>query len=392
MRYNIITSFLLLVLFFSCSSHKNDLIEPENPIEIHPEHLPTEIVDYDLFDYNNYVLGGRVQLEKTQNNSVLISVEFEKVKDNPLEIMIFSKSIGDVDAVEILKLSPLEIGEKCSSTNILETDLGGSFNFDNILQSDFHIKVTANDKVMFFSELGINELTKESRSYDLNHDQNNTKAEYTLVKRRNGNTLTFFKITENNPSGGYYNATIRRGTYAHKIDRDLFELFTYYTNEENFVAYNSLSESLEGSILSYDEINNNSYHIILGHKFHSSETTCVKADLGTSEKTDEFIVGTFLSDNPDRKLGDFKLIKRIDGTAVLETKLRRNGEFDTYYTLKLFDVNNQNLMTINTVYAYLYDEVNITYNLTLTYEQIINGDFQFELYNRDGRQIGRSEF
>lgn len=391
MRY-LLNILLLSFLFAACTSEKQeDNILPSET----PDQSPIQVVDYGIYNLEHFINNGSIQFQKNEQGAFVIEVTLDHAFSlEQLEVDIYENSIADKESQKIITLEPIQNGENRSINIVDKTDEGEEISFEELLSMNTHLQIAYNNEVLYFSELGENALNGNTKTYHLLNPKNNDiDAVYTLYERTNGSTFGFFKMnTTFIGSDVSLPTVIRKGNYASKTNRTVVELFDYNPSEIDFYRYTSFSETVNGEPITFEELNNNDYHVITYEVF-DEESLFVTADMGTSEKTDSFESGRYIDLSTNYMNGSFKVIKRADGTALIESELKELGTpNDKQLTLQLYDHKNDKVIPLGMLYITHYitsfSENNIqSSELSITYEEVINGDYSFYLLNQDGEQL-----
>lgn len=202
---------LMASTFLACTDDDNPTIDPEAI-------FTGQTKSYDLAPVANSGISGTAVLEETSTGNTKLTITLTGTPDggqHPAHIHFNSAAVGGGIAIS---LTPINGTTGVSETNITQKDDGTSIKYSDLLAYDGYINVhlSANDlaTVVAQGDIGSNELTGVSKTYDLNESAVvGISGQITFQERMNGFALATITLA-GTPDGGMHPAHIHANSAA----------------------------------------------------------------------------------------------------------------------------------------------------------------------------------
>ena len=173
---------------------------------------------YDLLEKDAPGIEGTVTFYERLNGQALSVIELMNTPENGVHPAHIHNNSSVEGGGIAFSFNPVDGTSGMSKTNIKALDDGTSFGYNDILEFDGYINVhlSADElgTIVAQGDIGVNELTGMSKSYDLlEKDAPGISGEVTFFERKSGESLALIAL-ENTPDGGIHPAHIHDNDVA----------------------------------------------------------------------------------------------------------------------------------------------------------------------------------
>jgi hypothetical protein len=307
----------LIILFTGCSSDDDAMIDP-TPV-------PTgNTTVYELSSVAVPEISGTATFIENEDNSVTVDLDIMNTPSggtHPAHIHFNSAVEGGDIAIS---LAPVDGDTGQSSITFSTRDDGSAITYDELLDFDGYINVhlSADDlgTIVAQGDIGQNELTGESKSYELmSVDVEGINGTATFEKRVNGEALATLDIN-NTPEDGMHPAHIHNNTAAE--GGNIAFSFNPVDGSTGMSQTNVASLD-DGTAFMYEDVLDFDGYINVHLSADDLGTIVAQGDIGQNELTGESKSYELMSVD----------VEGINGTATFEERV--NGE-----ALATLDINN----------------------------------------------------
>jgi len=348
---------------------------------------------YDLVSASDSSVEGTVTFEKNDDGSTTVEIELDGTSEgdmHPAHIHVNSAAEGGGIAVT---LQPVDGDTGMSTTVVSALDDETGITYEELLDYDGHVNVHLSEAemgtIIAQGDVGGNELTDVSKTYDLNSNgEDGVEGTVTITERLSGAALVEIDLEDTedgavHPANIYTNSVLETGDIA--ISLNPVDGATGYSATHVEMLDDETDITYEG-LLEYD-----------GHvRVHLSEdemgTIIARGDIGTNELTDNSVVYDLESGVDETIFGTATFIERLSGETVVIIALEGTGAGDAHpaylYTgtaadasedvaISLNDVNGETGMSITHVGS-LDDDTSIDF------EGMLDIDGHIRVYESEG--------
>src|SRR5690606_17578559 len=246
---------------------------------------------YDLVSASDSSVEGTVTFEKNDDGSTTVEIELDGTSEgdmHPAHIHVNSAAEGGGIAVT---LQPVDGDTGMSTTVVSALDDETGITYEELLDYDGHVNVHLSEAemgtIIAQGDVGGNELTDVSKTYDLNSNgEDGVEGTVTITERLSGAALVEIDLEDTedgavHPANIYTNSVLETGDIA--ISLNPVDGATGYSATHVEMLDDETDITYEG-LLEYD-----------GHvRVHLSEdemgTIIARGDIGTNELTDNSVV------------------------------------------------------------------------------------------------------
>jgi hypothetical protein len=273
----------------------------------------SKVYDLDTKDVDG--ISGTATFEERMNGEALATLDLENTPDggeHPAHIhMNTALEGGDI----IFTFNPVNGTTGMSMTNVAALDDDTAFMYEDVMNVDGYINVhlSADDlgTIVAQGDIGQNELTGESKVYDLDtKDVDGISGTATFEERMNGEALATLNL-ENTPDDGEHPAHIHMNTAVEGGDI----IFTFNpVNGTTGMSMTNVAALDDDTAFMYEDVMNVDGYINVHLSADDLGTIVAQGDIGQNELTGESKIYNL----------DTKDIDGISGTATFEERM--NGE------------------------------------------------------------------
>ena len=327
-RWNFLSNALpvLLSIFFviGCSNDDNGVTPPDPEME-EPEMEEPEEEEVTETDSKTYTLGavadpdisGTAKFITFSNDSTVIELKLENTPDggmHPAHVHFNTAAEGGDIA---LNLTTVDGATGESSTHVTALEDGTAISYEELLEYDGYINVhlSADDlgTLVAQGDIGQNELTGESKEYELGEvDVENIAGTATFFERINGEALAVIML-ENTPEGGMHPGHIHKNTAAEGGDI----AFTFNpVDGTTGMSMSNVAALDDETAFGYSDVLEYDGYINIHLSAEDLGTLVAQGDIGQNELTGESKVYTLNSVDVDGIEGTATFSERVNGEAL----------------------------------------------------------------------------
>jgi len=180
--------------------------------------LTGESVSYDLDERAVDGISGEVTFSERKNGNALAEIDLDGTPDGGVHpAHIHMNSAAESGGI-LLSLTPVDGSSGKSLTEIRAADDGSPFDYNDVLTANayvnVHLSATELATIVAQGDIGSNELTGESESFDLDEkDVPGISGEITFEERKDGSILATIEL-DGTPDGGMHPAHIHTNDAA----------------------------------------------------------------------------------------------------------------------------------------------------------------------------------
>lgn len=305
----------------SCSD--DDVNDPINPIG--------DIKEYQLHSVSDPDISGTITFMRNEDNSTTVEIDL----DGTTSGQTYPAHIHDNSAIEIgdivITLNSVD-GETGESTTTFSTlDDGTTQSYTDMLDFDGYVNVHLNETEMTTlvaqGDIGGNELTGESKTYDLTEvDVPGTSGSATFEKRKNGDilaTLTVAPTTdgEMHPAHIHMNTAAETGSIVFTFESIDGATGNSVTNMETLD---------DGTSIDYDDLLNFDGYINVHKSALEMESIIAQIDIGQNELTGQNTVYVLDAVANPTFSGEAVFAERANGETLITISLVGAVAGETY--------------------------------------------------------------
>lgn len=237
---------LSLATLFACNNDDDGTTPPfEGDSEV-----------YDLNAVSDSGVSGKATFTENEDNSVTVVLDLDGTTEGNMHpAHIHFNSAAETGAIAI-SLEPVNGATGMSTTIITKRDDGTAITYEELVNFDGYINVHLSaenlNTLVAQGDIGVNELTGESVTYDLNtRDVEGINGSATFEKRASGETLITLELT-GTPEGGVHPAHIHEGSVADAPGEIVISLND--VDGDTGISKTNVSETDAGDAISYTDL------------------------------------------------------------------------------------------------------------------------------------------
>ncbi|NVK86161.1 MAG: CHRD domain-containing protein [Cytophagia bacterium] len=352
-----------------------------------PMPMPTGMEDsFALNALNNSGVSGSIKIEEADLGGTIITVNLNGTSSgnmHPAHIHFNTAAEGGDIAVS---LTPIDGATGMSETYVETLDDGTAITYSELMQFDGYVNVhlSADElaTVVAQGDIGVNELTGESKSYALNEkDVDGISGTFILQRRANGTALATVMLS-GTQAGGSHPGHIHDNTAA---EGGGIAVSLNPVDGATGMSKTSIEMKDDGSAITYDQLLSYDGYVNIHASASDLATLAAQGDIGQNELTGEsksYELGTKAVAGIS---GTFTLSKRVNGEALAVVMLNGTSSGGMHpghihnnaaiegggiaYTFN--EVDGESGMSVNNIAA-LDDGTMITYDELLDFNGYIN--------------------
>ncbi|WP_218937547.1 MULTISPECIES: CHRD domain-containing protein [Antarcticibacterium] len=290
--------------------------------DIGENELTGETKVYDLNEVAVEGISGTATFAERRNGDALATLQLENTPNggsHPAHIHANTAvEGGDI----IFSFNPVNGTSGMSMTNVTALDDGTAFGYDDVLAVDGYINVhlSADDlgTIVAQGDIGQNELTGESRVYDLNEVAvPGISGTATFEERMNGEALATLQL-ENTPEGGMHPAHIHANTAAEGGDI----IFSFNpVNGTTGMSMTNVAALDDDTAFGYDDVMNVNGYINVHLSAEDLGTIVAQGDIGQNELTGEAVTYNLQETDVPGISGTATFMERRNSTTLISLEL-----------------------------------------------------------------------
>ncbi|HET8808693.1 MAG TPA: CHRD domain-containing protein [Flavobacteriaceae bacterium] len=308
--------------FLATSCSDDDISDPLNPIG--------DSKTYELHSVSDPAVTGTATFNRNEDNTTTIKLELEGASGSEMHPahIHFNSAVETGDIAITLNA----VGENGTSvTDVSELDDGTAITYTDLMEFDGYLNVHMNaenlDVLLAQADIGGNELTGESKTYDLHEvDVPGVTGTATFEKRKNGTTLATLQVEPTNdddmhPAHIHANTAVETGAIVLTFNPIDGATGKSYTNIETLDDETSIS---------YDDLMNFDGYLNVHLSANDLGTLVAQSDIGQNELTGE--TETYALDpvsNPNIS-GNAVFAARANGETLVTITLEGTVDGDTH--------------------------------------------------------------
>jgi len=270
---------------------------------------------YDLNQRDVAGISGSVLFEERANGEALATIMLTGTPDGGVHPAHIHMNTAAEGGSILYTFNPVDGSNGISRSNVATLDDGTMFGYDDVLEVDGYVNVhlSMNDlaTIVAQGDIGQNELTGESKSYDLGErDVPGISGTVLFEERINGEAQATIMLT-GTPDGGMHPAHIHMNTAAE--GGGILYTFTP-VNGTSGMSRSNLSMLDDGTMFGYDDVLTVDGYVNVHLSMDDLATIVAQGDIGQNELTGE---------SRSYDLGE-KDVPGISGTVLFEERV--NGE------------------------------------------------------------------
>lgn len=272
---------------------------------------------YDLMEKDAPGIEGTVTFYERLNGQALSVIELMNTPENG----IHPAHIHNNTAVEgggiALSFNPVDGTSGMSKTNIKELDDGTSFGYNDILEFDGYINVhlSADElgTIVAQGDIGQNELTGVSKTYDLNENAvPGISGKATFFERSNGEALSRIELM-NTPANGVHPAHIHVNSLAEGGD---IAIILNSVDGNNGISNTNIAQLDNGTQFGYDDLLDFDGYINIHLSEEDLATVVADGDIGQNELTGNSLVYPLAEKDAPGISGEVTFFERKSGESL----------------------------------------------------------------------------
>ncbi|WP_442846012.1 CHRD domain-containing protein [Leeuwenhoekiella sp. H156] len=313
--------FLVLSLFIlvSCDNDDDNLV-------LNGENNTGMSQTYDLMSVSDPDISGTVEFIEKNDGSTDIALVLNRATDgvHPAHIHLGTAAEGGDIAIT---LDPVDGAQKFSVTNVTALDNGTAISYDELLNFDgyvnIHLSATELNTLIAQGDIGQNDLTGESKSYDLvTKDVEGISGTATFSERVNGEALLEVML-DGTPQGGMHPGHIHENSAA---ETGGIAITLSTLDGTTGVSKTNISALNDGSDITYTELLDFDGYI----NFHASAedlgTLVAQGDIGENELTGNTKEYELVTKAVEGISGTATFAERKSGAALVTVMLEGTPE------------------------------------------------------------------
>ncbi|WP_150450909.1 CHRD domain-containing protein [Arenibacter lacus] len=284
--------------------------------------LSGESKEYEIDGGDDSDIEGTATLRKRVSGAALLEINLEGTPEggeHPAHIHVNSAAEGGDIAIS---LSSVNGDDGKSYTHIEASNDGTALTYEDLLEFDGYINVHLSAEelgvIVAQGDIGINELSGESKEYDLNSVASpSIKGSATFYKRVSGATLLEIEL-EGTPNAGEHPAHIHVNTAAESGD---IAISLNSVNGTNGKSYTHIEASDDGTALTYEDLLEFDGYINVHLSAEELGVIVAQGDIGINALTGESKEYALNSVALPSINGTATFHQRVSGAALLEIAL-----------------------------------------------------------------------
>lgn len=250
--------------------------------------LTGESETYMLYEKDIDGISGSFMLQRRANGTALATVMLDGTEaggSHPGHIHDNTAAEGGAIAIS---LNPVDGASGMSKTSIEMKDDGTAITYDELLAYDGYVNIHASASdlgtLAAQGDIGQNELTGESKSYDLSEKAvAGISGTFTLSKRVNGEALAVVALDgtssgDMHPGHIHNNAAVETGGIAYTFNP---------VDGATGMSVNNIAALDDGTAITYDELLNFNGYVNIHNSASDLGTLVAQGDIGSNEMTGE---------------------------------------------------------------------------------------------------------
>lgn len=266
--------------YINVHESENDLENLLAQGDIGSNELTGDEKQYDLEERNGFEVRGTVTFMERKSGEAIAEFDLENTTGG----VMHPAHIHENDFVEtgqiLLTFNPIDGETGMSLTHISKLDDGTPFVYEDVEEVDGYINVHLSSSdltVVSQTDIGINELTGASESYDLDEvDNSGITGKVTFFERRDGTTLAEVEV-EGGPGSIVHPAHIHDGS-VEDAPGDIILTFTPIPGDEKR-SYTSITQLDDGSPMNFEMMKDIDGYVNI-HLSTSDLTVVAQGDVG----------------------------------------------------------------------------------------------------------------
>lgn len=309
---------------------------------------------YDLVSTSESSISGTVTFEKNEDGSTTVEIDLNDTSDGDMHpAHIHVNSVAEGGGI-VVTLQPVDGDTGMSTTVVSSLDNGTAITYEELLDYDGHVNVHLSEAEMSTiiaqGDIGANELTDESITYDLDSTgEDGVEGAITITERLSGAALVEIDLEETedgaeHPAIIYMNSVLEDGDVAISL---------HPVNGSTGYSVTHVESLDDGTAITYEGLLEYDGHV----KVHLSEaemgTVIAQGDIGTNILTEFDIVYNLESGVDETIYGTATFIKRLSGETVVIIALEGTDAGDSHpayiYSGTTADASENVEITLNDV-------------------------------------------
>ena len=289
---------------------------------------------YTLMEKDVEGIMGTVTFAERENGNTLATIMLEGTPDggmHPAHIHMNSAAEGGGIAVSF---NPVDGNTGMSMTSISMTDGGDALNYEDILSYNGYVNVHLSAEelstIVAQGDIGINELTGETYTYDLGEkDIAGIRGIVTFAQRVSGTTLATIML-EGTPDGGMHPAHIHMNSAA---EGGGIAVSFNSVDGNSGMSMTNISMTDDGMALTYEEILNYDGYVNVHLSMEELGTIVAQGDIGANELTDNSTTFSLMEKDIEGVMGTVTFAERKNGFTLATIALQgtpMNGMHPTH--------------------------------------------------------------
>lgn len=277
----LIPMFLFSTLLWSCNSDDDATIDDGKG----------QTKEYAIIELNDGI-EGTLTFTEMQDNSTTIEIELEGTEEGTTYQAYLRHDSAAEQGDIALTLEPVDGATGLSTSQVSELDDETSINFEDLIDFDGHLIIVVEgadeeETPVAYADLGVNQLTGESFSLDLDEvDEFEISGKAIFAQRESGETLVTIAL-EGTEEGNAHPAQIRMGSIENASEEVAIHL-----NPVNGATGFSMThvahldqETQDGQAITYEELIELDGHLNIYLNQEENETIIAQGNIsdGTSE-------------------------------------------------------------------------------------------------------------
>ncbi len=288
-----------------------------------PVPMPTGMEDnFALFALNNSGVSGTITFEEADLGGTIVTIDLNGTvsgESHPSHIHFNTAAEGGDIAVS---LTPVDGATGMSETYVEALDNGTAISYSELMTFDGYVNVhlSADDlaTVVAQGDIGVNELTGESNSYNLfEKDVDGVSGTFMLERRVNGTALATVMLT-GTQTGGSHPGHIHDDNAA---TGGAIAVSLNPVDGATGISKTSIEMKDDGTAITYDELLAYDGYVNIHNSVSDLGTLIAQGDIGENELTSTMKSYDLSERDVAGVSGTFTLTKRVNGEALAVVNL-----------------------------------------------------------------------
>ncbi|MGY5849695.1 hypothetical protein [Salegentibacter sp. F14] len=286
--------------------------------------LTGESKSYQLDERAIAGISGTITFEERMSGAALATISLDGTPEDgmhPAHIHMgsFAEGPGDI----AFTFNPVKGDSGKSLTQVEKLNDGTEFGFEQVLNYDAYVNVhlSADDLATLVAQgdIGENELTGESKTYELGEkDVNGISGSVTFEERKSGEALARIEL-DGTPNGGMHPAHIHMGTAA-EGPGDI--AFTFNpVNGDSGMSLTHVASLDDDTEFGYEEVLSYDGYINVHLSAEQLEVLVAQGDIGENELTGASATYDLLGVDVDGIMGSAMFEERVNGETLVTIML-----------------------------------------------------------------------